>query len=132
MLCLVEAVDLINEEDGAPPVTPALFRRRHHLFDFFNPGQDGAELDEVAARPVSHDRGQRRLPRTGRSPEDHGPELVALDLLPERLSRTEDVLLADKLFQSSGPHAVGQRPPVVRGGEVARQGFKEAHSGGLA
>src|SRR5207244_2333192 len=108
LLRFVEAMDLINEEDGAPPVAPALFRRRHHLFDFFDPGQYRAELDEVAALPVGHDHRQRRLPRTWRTPEDHGRELVALDLLPERLSRAEDVLLADKLFQRHGPHAVGQ------------------------
>src|SRR5207245_6238002 len=106
-LRFVEAMDLINEEDGAPPVAPSLFRRRHHLFDFFDPGQYRAELDEVAARPVGHDRRQRRLPRTWRTPEDHGCELVALALLPERLSRAEDVLLSDKLFPRPGPHAVG-------------------------
>ena len=50
LLGLVEAVDLVDEEDGAGAVGGGLFGVDHDLLDFFYAGEDGGELDEGGAR----------------------------------------------------------------------------------
>ena len=43
-------------------------------------------------------------------------KLVPLDLLPEKLTRREEMELAHELFERLRPHAVGERPgPGLRG-----------------
>ena len=37
-------------------------------------------------------------------------ELVALDLVSQRLAGTEDVLLTGEIVEGLGPHALGERP----------------------
>jgi hypothetical protein len=39
--------------------------------------------------------------------------LVSFDLLAQGFSRTQEVKLANELFESFGPHAIGQRPLSV-------------------
>ncbi len=62
-----------------------------------------------------------------RSPQDDRTELIALDLHPQRLARSQDMLLADKLFERLRTHALGQRALAVvfQAGQGIR--FKQAH-----
>ena len=49
------------------------------------------------------------LPTAGRSPEDHGCGVVALDLHAERLAGAEQMLLADVFIERARSHALGER-----------------------
>ena len=62
------------------------------------------------------------LPDARRPPQDHRGQLVALDLLAQRLARAEDVLLPDEVLQALRAHALGQRAaarPRGSGGRAA-------------
>ena len=49
LLGLVEAVDLIDEEDGAGAESRRFFGVDHDLLDLLDAGEDGGELDEAGA-----------------------------------------------------------------------------------
>ena len=71
------------------------------------------------------------LPTPGRPPENDRGQLVALDLLPQRLAGPEDVLLARVIVQRLGTHALGERPlrSLPRAGRLAeRRGIEQAHT----
>ena len=107
LLGLVEAVNLIDEEDGAGAEFRRFFGVDHDLLDLLDAGEDGGELDEAGAGDVGDDAGEGGLADSGRSPEDHGGGVVALDLDAEGLAGGEDVLLADVFVEVAGAHAVG-------------------------
>ena len=80
LLRLVEAVDLVDEDDGPPAgAAPAILRRRHHLLDLLDAGEHGAERHEPRLRELGDDARQRGLAGAGRPPEDDRLEHVALD-----------------------------------------------------
>src|SRR5205085_11967085 len=66
-----------------------------------------------------------------RSPQDDRRQRVALDLLPQRLARPEDVLLAHKVVERARPHALGERAflihPLGRG-PFRRRCVEETHA----
>ena len=100
LLRLVEAVDLVEEEDrplpvAAQPVAGAL----HHAADVVDPGRDGRELLECGAGLVGDDAGERRLPRPGRAVQDQRAQAVILDRAPQRRALAEHVLLPDQLVE---------------------------------
>src|SRR5256712_10516360 len=71
LLRLVEVVDLIAEQDRAPPLVLEPLARL--LDDLPHPSHafgDGRERLEVAIRVAGGDAGERRLPRSPRSPEN--------------------------------------------------------------
>ena len=72
---------------------------------------------------------QRGFADAGRAPEDERLELVALDLDAEGFAGSEDVLLADEVFEGFGAHALGQGAAGEIGGGGA--GVKEAHRSAL-
>jgi hypothetical protein len=85
LLALVEPVDLVDEQDAAPPQGAEPFagrgQQRPHVLD---PGAGRRELPEVRPGGLGDDVGQRRLPGPGRAPQDHRPQLVGLDQRPQR------------------------------------------------
>jgi hypothetical protein len=109
LLGLVEAVDLIDEEDGAGAEFRRFFGVDHDLLDLLDAGEHGGELDEAGAGDVGDDAGEGGLADSGRSPEDHRGRVVALDLNAERLAGGEEMLLADVLVEVARAHAVGER-----------------------
>ena len=130
LLGLVEAVDLVDEEDGAGAEFGGFFGVNHDLLDLLYAGEDGGELDEAGAGDVGDDAGEGGLADSGRSPEDHRGGVVALDLDAEGLAGGEDMLLADVLIEVAGAHAVGERGgDGCSGGEVGGR-VKEAHKQG--
>src|SRR5262245_36237276 len=99
LLCLVEAVNLIHEHDGARAVLAGLLRVGHHLLDFFDTAEHRRELDEIGLGDLRDDLGQRGLAYARWTPEDDRPRIIALDLHPQRLARREDVLLPHELLE---------------------------------
>jgi len=71
LLGLVEAMDLIEEEDRAPAGgSKPLAGSCQHLADVRHGRRDRRELLELGAGGAGHDPGERRLPRSGRTVED--------------------------------------------------------------
>src|SRR3954454_6990157 len=93
LLGLVEAMNLIDKENGLAPDAAGSFGVGHHGLDLFNPAENGAEWDEIGPALSRHEAGQCRLSRAGRSPEDQRREASALDLRPEGLARAQDMFL---------------------------------------
>ncbi len=123
LLGLVEAVDLVEEEDRRlAGALAAVVGALEHLADLGAPGLDGAELLERGARGRGDDPGDRRLPRAGRPVEDHRVRPPLLDRGAQRGAGAEHVLLADDLVERSRAHARGERPVLGRdGGAPARR-----------
>ncbi len=110
LLRLVEAVDLVDEEDGAARhLAPGLLGLGHHRLDFLDAGQDRAERDEMRARHLGDEPGERRLAGAGRAPEDDRLQQVALDRHAQRAARRRGALLPDEFVERAGTHALGQR-----------------------
>ncbi len=78
LLGLVEAMDLVDEEDGARAEVRGFFRVDHDLLDLLDAGEDGGELDEGGVRGLGDDLGEGGFADAGRAPEDHGGGVVAI------------------------------------------------------
>ncbi len=122
LLRLVEAVDLVQEEDRplalcAEPLAGA----GEHLADVRHRRLDGRELLERGARRLGDDPRERRLSRAGRPVEDHRRDAILLDREAERAARADDVLLAREVLERGRPQALRKR-----------RGRAEPAPGGLA
>ena len=106
---LVEAVDLIDEQDGAAAEPFArLLRLGHHRADFLDPRKHRAERDEVRLRRLGDDARERRLARAWRPPEDDRLQRVPRDRFAERTARAQQPVLPDDLVERAWPHALRQ------------------------
>jgi hypothetical protein len=63
----------------------------------------------VTIRMVCDQPGEGRLARARRAPEDARPHVAPPDQIAQRLPGTEQVFLAQEVFQPSRPHAGRQR-----------------------
>ena len=113
MLRLVEAVDFVDEDDGAGAVLAGALGVGHDLLDFLDAAHDSGELDEVGVGHAGDDLGQRGLADAGWPPEDKRAGVVALDLDAQGLAGAKDVLLSDELVERAGAHALGERASAV-------------------
>ena len=121
LLRFVEAVDFVDEDDGAAAGGAAEpLGLGHDLADFLDAGQHGAERHESRGR-VGDDARERRLAGAGRPPEDDRLQQVALDRLAQRLAGREQILLADELIEGARPHPLGQRASAPVGGSGCRR-----------
>src|SRR5262245_19261801 len=110
LLVLVEAVDLVEEEDRPLPVrTEALARVREDLSYLRNRCRHRRQLLERRAGHVRDDPSKRRLPGSRWSVEDRGAHAVLLDRRPERRSLSEHLLLPDELIERLRPHPQRER-----------------------
>ena len=110
LLRLVEAVDLVEEEDRPLPVAAEpVARPLHDAAHVVDPGGDGRELLEGGTRLDRDDPGQRRLADSGRPVEDERAQAVLLDRAAERRPLPEDVLLADQLVERARPQPLRER-----------------------
>ncbi len=110
LLRLVEAVDLVDEDDGAAALAPpALLGGAQHLAHLLHPGEDRAHRLEVRLGEAADHEGQGRLARAGRAPEDERAELVLLDRPPEGPAGAEHLLLPEDLVEGARPDPVGER-----------------------
>ena len=119
LLRLRETMDLVQEEDRAPPVLPEpVTGTLDHLTHVFHAGGYGREPLERPLGGECDDLGQGRLARSGRTPEDRRRQPVLLDEASHRSSGTNEVLLPDDLVEGSGTKARRQRglgPQALRG-----------------
>ncbi len=106
LLRLVEAVNLIDEENRARMHLGGARGVHHYLLDLFNAAGNRRELDEGRLRGFGNDLGERGLAHARRTPEDHGSRVVALDLHTQRLAGADQVLLTDQFVQAARPHAL--------------------------
>jgi len=120
LLGFVEAVNLVNENDGAMAGTRFVLGDGHDFLNFFDAGQDRAEGNEFGASQPGDQASQSGLPAAGRAPEEHGAKVVAFDLNAERLARAEQFFLADEFVERARAHALGKR--LVRSGHVGFRG----------
>ena len=109
LLRFVEAMNFVDEHDRAAPELAGALRIGHHRLDFFDASENGAEGNKIGLRETRDQARQRRFADPGRAPQNQRLQLIALDLDAQRLSRREDVLLADEAFPGLGPHAFGER-----------------------
>ena len=124
LLRLVEAVDLVEEEDR-PPARPAepVARAGEHLAHVLHRGGDGGELLELGAGRRRDDARERRLPSSGRAVEDRRADAVLGDREPQRRVLAEHVLLPDELVEALRPQALRERsrPAHALGGGVREE-----------
>ena len=99
LLCLVEAVDLIDKDDDALPVHTTAIRLLHHRPYILDAASHRREVDKLCLRTRCDDLGECRLTDTGRSPEDHGGAMVAFDEAAQHLPLAEEVFLPDELLK---------------------------------
>src|SRR5207302_6728623 len=116
LLSFVEAVDLVDEKDGA---LAGLCRAQAGFLDVApqvgHPGTDRAERDEVRRGHPGDQPRQRRLAATPWSPEDHRANPILLDGAAQLVLRTDQVLLPHKLLERARPHSGGERLIFLRG-----------------
>jgi hypothetical protein len=110
LLRLVEAVDLVDEEDRPQAVSPEpVPRAADHRAHVVHAGGDRRQLLEGGAGPLGDDACDRRLARSRRPEEDHRRRAVLLDRAAEGRAGPEDVVLPDELLQGRGPQAHRER-----------------------
>ena len=114
LLRLVEAVDLVDEEQRPPPVSPPHPRRLEDLAQVRDPGEDRAHLHEGEVRRIGEQPRDRGLADPRRPPENDRAEVSLGQHRPERPLRPEHMLLPDHLPERARPHPVGQRPRPPR------------------
>ena len=109
LLALVEAMDLVDEEDRAAARWQGCATRLDCLSNVGDPGADRRKFDDVRAGGRRQDRSQRRFARARRPPEDQRGKLTALSDGPERRAWPDQVLLPHELVQRVGTHPGRQR-----------------------
>ena len=113
LLRAIEAMNLVDEDDGARAVLPRPLGLHHHLLDLFDPGHHRRILDELRLGAPRNDLRQRRLSYSRRSPEEDRADVIALNLHPQRLTRRKQMLLPHKFIQVARTHPVRQRTRAV-------------------
>ena len=103
LLGLVEAMDLVHEDDGPLSIALILLRLLHDGADLPDAAGDGGEIDEGSFGAACNDPGQGGLSHTGRPPEDHGGDVVLFNETPQDLPLSQKVLLSHEFLQGSGP-----------------------------
>ena len=111
LLALVEAVDLVDEDDGAALLEPVARQGRalDRVADVLHAAEHGADADELRIEGIGHQPRDGGLAGAGRPPQDAGMRLARLEGDAQRHARPQQVLLADDLAQGLGPQAFGER-----------------------
>ena len=121
LLRLVEAMDLVDEEDRAAAALPDHPGLLDHAPDVLHAGADGGERPELEAGAAGDDPGEGRLAAAGRPPEDHRGNAVLLDHPAEGLAGAEEVLLSEELLEGARAHPVGERRRLARAAAVRQE-----------
>ena len=100
LLALVEAVDLVDEEQRPDVVaTKAVARACEDRTDVVDPCGDGGELLERRVGRFRDDACDRRLPDARRAVEDHRRRASLVDRAAESRPLAEHLSLADELVE---------------------------------
>src|SRR5260370_25290721 len=109
LLGFVEAVNFVDEDDGAVAGAGFTFSDGHGFLDFLDAGENGAEGNEFGAGQTRDESRQRGFTPAWRSPEKHGAQILVFDLNAKRLAGTEKLFLADEFIEGARAHALGER-----------------------
>ncbi len=110
LLCLVEAVDLVDEEDRPELVAAqSVARSRDHGPDVVDARRHGGDLLEGGTGPLGDDAGDRRLSGARRPEEDHRRRAVVLDGASQRRAGPEHMLLTHEVVERRRPQAHRER-----------------------
>jgi hypothetical protein len=109
LLRLVEAMHLVDEQDGAPPLLRHHLGLLHRLADVLDAGKHRRQRDEFGIEAVGHQPRQRGLADARRAPEDHRMRRAGREGQAQRLALADQVALADHLVERARPHLLGQR-----------------------
>ena len=104
LLGLVEAVNLVDKDDGALAVAAVVLRLLHHRANLLDAAGDGREVDEFGPGVVGDHPGKAGFAHPRRPPEDHRGDAVALNQAAQHLAGAQQVLLPDKFVQRLRPH----------------------------
>ena len=97
LLGFVEAVNLVDEQHGAPATATLRTRFSNGLAQVLDPGEHRRQRNETGLRLPGEDAGQRRLPRPRTTPQDQrGQSPGALHKPPDKPIRPDEVRLADE------------------------------------
>ena len=102
-------MDFIDKDNDAFAVHAAAIRLLHDRTDVLDPARHRREIDEFCLRLRCDDLGKRRLSDTGRSPEDHGGDMVAFDETAQHLSLAEKMFLPDKFRERPWTNTLRER-----------------------
>ncbi len=126
LLCFVEPMNFVDEEDRAlPREGAAFFCARDGGADVLDAGEDCVERLEVGLGGVCDDPRQRRLARAWRAVEDEASELISLNRAPQEATWTDDMVLAYELVERSRAHASGERRLALE--LILESFFEEIH-----
>ena len=95
LLRLVEAVDLVDEQDGVFAARQVVLGLLDRGADILHPRQHGRQGDEFAAKGVGRQARERGLAHAGRAPQDHRVRLAGLEHQLQGLAFAQQVALAD-------------------------------------
>ena len=110
LLRLVETMDLVHKQDGRLPVQRLPFPRPgHRLPQVRHARRHCAHRLKMRLRRGRNQPRQRRLPRTGRPPEQYRRHPVGRNRPPQRPVRPQNMLLSHKLGERRRPHPFRQR-----------------------
>ena len=102
LLRLVPTVDLVDEQDRSEQ---RRLRMVHHAPRVRDTGAHRGELLEVGADRHREQVRERGLPGAGRTPQDDGGKVTAVDQLRERLALTEEMVVPDEFLEVARAHA---------------------------
>src|SRR6266403_2983113 len=126
LLGFVEAVDFVDEDDGAKAGAGFFSGFGHDFFYFFYAAGDSTEGNEFAFGEAGDEARESGFAAAGRSPEEHGGEVVGFDLNAEGFAGAKEFFLADEFVEGAGTHALGERLEG-RGGLGFGEAREKAH-----
>ncbi len=115
LLGLVEAMDLVEEEDGPGAVqSRSLLGAGDDRPDVGDSAHDRRQRLEVGPDRGGEEAGEARLAGPRRTPQEDRGEVAPLHGAAQRSALTDEVLLTDELVEGPWPHPGGQRLPAGR------------------
>jgi hypothetical protein len=109
LLGLVEAVNLVGEENRSAAKATTAFRLRDDFAHARDPFGHGGEWNELAIGVLCDDARDRRLSSSRWTPEHDRADAPLLDRLTQRFAGREEMTLADDFVQRAWTHARGER-----------------------
>ncbi len=126
LLCPVEAVDLVEKQDGPAAVgLDAITGTGKDFADILDADGRGIGLLKGGLGTDGDDPGEGGLAGPRRAVEDRAGQSVGVEEAAEEFAGAEEVLLADKVVETAGAHADGQGVDGREGGPAL--GFEEIH-----
>ena len=133
LLRLVEAVNLIDEQERPLPIGVAHPGGIEHAAQIGHAGENRADLHEMQAGFLRQKAGDGGFSHPRRPPQDERAKRARIQHDPERAIRAQQVILPNHISQTRGAQPVGQGARALgRGGIGAGWGRVEQIHGGKA